>query len=102
MDEGTAGVTNDREPPCIEREIESIRGDLDVLVRELDRRRHEALDWRRQVRRHRRGIAFATGMAGVALLGLVWWSARRRRARGTELVRALRLLAHHPEALRPL
>ncbi len=92
-------IPTNPEPPRIEREIESIRGDLDVLVRELDRRRHEALDWRLQVRRHRRGIAVATGVAGVALLGLVWWNTRRRRARGGELVRALRLVAQHPDAL---
>jgi hypothetical protein len=88
------------EPPGIEREIESIRGELDLLVRELDRRRHEALDWRLQVRRHRRELSIATGVAGVAIVGLVWWRAhRQRRAHTGDIVRALRLVTAHPDAL---
>ena len=88
------------EPPRLEREIDSIRGELDVLVRELDRRRHQALDWRLQLRRHQRELSIAGIAGGVAVLVLVGWSIRRRRARRTgDLVRALRLLAEHPDAL---
>ena len=88
------------EPPRIEHEIESIRGELDVLVRELDRRRHDALDWRLQVQRHRRELSIAAGVGGAALLAWVWWSARRRRTtRAEDVVRALRLVAQHPDAL---
>lgn len=88
-------------PIAIEREIESIRGDLDGLVAELDRRRHEALDWRLQVRRHRRQLWIAAGVVGVTVIGLA--AVRRRRRNGVahlrELQHALRVVARNPEAL---
>jgi hypothetical protein len=46
-------------------EIAAVRSELDVLVAELDRRRHEALDLGLQVRRHAPGIA----VTAVAFLG---------------------------------
>lgn len=64
-------------PRAIEGEIDAVRADLDRLVGELARRRREALDWRLQVRRHRREIAW--GAAGVALLWLGMRALRRRR-----------------------
>ena len=49
------------------REITEVRERLDVLVDELDRRRHSALDWRRQLRRHAIGLGMsALGLAALA------------------------------------
>jgi hypothetical protein len=63
-------------------EIASIRDELDVLLAELDRRRHDLLDVRLQLRRHGKGTALTTlALAGVAA-GAVWLTlGRRRRAR---------------------
>jgi hypothetical protein len=62
-------------------EIAALRVDLDGLVAELDRRRHEVFDLRLQARRHARGIALTIiGLVGAAA-GFVWmgtWRARRQ------------------------
>lgn len=60
-------------------EIATVREELDVLLVELDRRRHDLLDVRLQLRRHARGTALTTlALAGVAA-GAVWLGVRRRR-----------------------
>jgi hypothetical protein len=63
-------------------EVATVREELDVLLAELDRRRHDLLDVRLQLRRHAKGTALTTlALAGVAA-GAVWLSVgRRRRAR---------------------
>jgi hypothetical protein len=100
---GHGGRAADAERPReIEREIESIREDLDGLVGELDRRRHEALDWRLQARRHRRQLWIAAGVVGVAVLGLALLRSRRQQSRlasGRELLHALHVVATNPEGL---
>ena len=83
-----AGFEDRREPMEIEREIEAIRGDLDGLVAELDRRRHEALDWRLQARRHQRQLWIAAGVVGVTVIAFTV----RRRARRNDFVIAAELL----------
>ena len=67
----------------LDGEIAAVREELGGLVAELDRRRHELLDVKLQVRRHAVGIT----LTGVTLLssaaGLVWlghWYTRRRPA----------------------
>jgi len=50
MGEGTGGVN--RSPEDLEREVESIRAQMDPVLNELDVRRHELTDWRLQLRRH--------------------------------------------------
>jgi hypothetical protein len=84
-------------------EIAAVRGELDVLVAELDRRRHEALDLRLHIRRHAPGIAL-TAIAFVgAAAAFVWvgaWRARRRQrlvARAGRLRLAVSRLMEHPE-----
>jgi len=57
-------------------EVATVREELDVLLAELDRRRHDLLDVRLQLRRHAKGTTLA--LAGVAA-GAVWLSVRRRR-----------------------
>jgi hypothetical protein len=107
MGEGTTRINGDGEPTPrdLENEIDEIRTDLDGLVGELDRRRHDALDWRLQVRRHQRGLAIAlvAGVGSIALAVLMLRSARRRREapmnRAVALLHALQLVAREPETL---
>jgi LPXTG-motif cell wall-anchored protein len=90
-------------PQGIERDIQNIRGDLDALLGELDRRRHAAFDWRAQTRRHRGSLLLAAGALGVAAGGYVLVRRRRRRHRrfatALELAHALRVVAEKPERL---
>jgi hypothetical protein len=68
VDAGT-GATRVR---ALGEEIEEVRARLDVLADELDRRRHAAFDWRRQLRRHAKGIALAMlGLAALTAAGMV-------------------------------
>jgi hypothetical protein len=107
MGEGTTRLNGGGEPSPrdLEQEIGEIRDELGGLVGELDRRRHEALDWRLQVRRHRRGIAIAAGATIAAVAGVVMLrrSLRRRREmpvhRAATLLHALQRIAREPEAL---
>ena len=88
------------EPRQIEREIEALRAQLDALVEELDRRRHEAFDLRRQLRRHPGALA-----AGAAvLLGGLVLAARSRRPpplaeRIGTVLRGVYALGEDPERL---
>jgi hypothetical protein len=65
----------------LDREIAALREELSALVAELDRRRHEALDVKLQVKRH--GLELA--LTGVALIaaasGFVWFKRQRSRRR---------------------
>ena len=119
MGEGTTRVsaadrlhesTEDRgdrhEPRAIEREIETIRDELGGLLGELDRRRHEALDWRRQLRQHRRPLWIAAGVVGLTVGGYAGLRRRRRHLRrqrlasnARELLHALRVVAENPTGL---
>jgi hypothetical protein len=97
----------DTDPQEIERQIETLRAELGALVRELDRRRHEVLDVRLQLRRHAGGIALALAcLAAVVAGGVAIAGHRRRRAnsprvRAANLVRALAVLSEEdPDALR--
>ena len=70
-------------PGQIERDIESLRSELGELMEELDRRRHEVLDLRLQIRRH--GALIALGVTAAIAVGggaVLWRSyAERRRER---------------------
>jgi len=66
----------------LERDIEEIRGNLGGLIGELDHRRHEAFDLRRQLRRH--GLFFGLTLlaaAGLATSGILIYRERVRRRR---------------------
>jgi hypothetical protein len=75
----------------LDAEIAKLREDLALLVAELDRRRHDLLDVRTQVRRHARPVI----LTGVTLLGaasaLVWLAVTRNRQQQSARARAGRL-----------
>jgi hypothetical protein len=107
MGEGTVGLNGGGAEPTprdLEREIDEIRDELGGLVGELDRRRHDVLDWRLQLRRHRRemrlvlGAALALAIGGVALRRALRRRRERPVAHARSLLRALELAAREPEA----
>ena len=65
---------------AIEQDIDRLRDQLDGMVGELDRRRHEAFDVRLQLRRHATAVA-TVGVVGAVLVvgGFVAWRNARRR-----------------------
>jgi hypothetical protein len=96
------------EARVLEDQIHRIRDELDEMVGELDRRRHDALDVRLQVRRHA-GLVAVVGVvvATVAIGGVIAWTASRRRqdrlvARLQQLGRAVVVMSRRPgERLEP-
>src|SRR6185503_19651829 len=96
-------------------EATAARERLDVLVAELRRRRDELMDWRTQVRRHRRGLTVVLGgVAALAAAGVTLQITRSRRqaglaARVAELTdkaerlgRALGRVVEDPDRLAPV
>jgi hypothetical protein len=82
MGQGSDRVSSSEDPRRVEdisREIEDIRGHLGSMVAELDRRRHEALDFRLQIRRHPLAAALVAGTVALVTGGLVALALRRRR-----------------------
>ena len=67
-------------PQELERDVDVLRGGLTAIVRELDHRRHDLMNWRLQAKRHR-GVVVAVG-AGLLVLGslVVWRLLRPRRS----------------------
>lgn len=86
---------------AIAAEIEALRGDMGRILSELDRRRHDLLDPRIQLRRHP-AIAVGAGVAAAALGGTIALLILKRRrqsrpvARARDLGRALGRLMHNP------
>lgn len=106
MDKGTASLKqsagNSHAAAAIEREIESIRDNLDDLMRELDHRRHQ-LNPFVAARKHPAVVA-AAGLILVAATvgGVSLMRTRQRRfnswaARGRGLGTAVRRLLREPE-----
>jgi hypothetical protein len=102
MDEGAPGVTRDTVHE-LGNEVAHVRDELDVLLGELDRRRHEALDVPLQLRRHATGIGLTVVAFALAAAGSVWftmWRRRRRsrlRARAGRLSQAIARMTDKPE-----
>jgi hypothetical protein len=110
VDERTNGATarptdGEAAERVIEREIGDLRQDLDGIVNELDRRRHEAFDVRLQLRRHRTAVVTAGAVAALIAVGgfIAWRNARLRQDRLTvrlqNLGRAIAIMSRHPERL---
>jgi hypothetical protein len=84
MGERTSGLNGSSRASIDElgSEIAGVREELDTLLGELDRRRHEALDMPLQLRRHATAATVgAVAIAGVVGLGVWRVMARRRRRR---------------------
>ena len=118
MGEGTDRIAQSNSSPARVRELgnetDAMRRQLDELVGELDRRRHELFDWRLQLRRHGRAIALiAGGIVVVVGMGVGFSVARTRRRhtlaarlaeladRGERLRRALGRIIDDPDRLAP-
>jgi hypothetical protein len=88
-------------------DVAGVREELDTLLGELDRRRHEALDVPLQLRRHARAASVAAlAIAALAAAGVWRAMARRRRRRywpdrwqdqAEALRHALARITAHPE-----
>jgi hypothetical protein len=84
------------------REISTVRTELAETIGELDRRRHELFDVRRQLRENPiRLLAVAAALLGIAVGGISLEIARRRRRdrlrpRLSRLEEALRRMVAHP------
>ena len=82
----TDGVGRQADTPrgavrLLEGQITGLRDELGELVAELDRRRHEALDVKLQVRRHKREIALTGALLAGMAVGFLWVSVRQKRRR---------------------
>lgn len=78
-----------RPPREIEREIDHLRMRLDRSLAELDRRRHELMDIRLQIRRHPQ-VFIGAGAVVVLLLGGVAFAIYRSRKREEPIEKARR------------
>jgi hypothetical protein len=115
MGEGTAGVdmsttkgaADERTPRAIAEtlgtEIAVVRDELDGLVAELDRRRHDVFDLRRQLGRHAFGVALTmlallATATGTVSFG-IWRQRRRARlsAQAGRFRHAIARMTEHPE-----
>jgi len=90
--EGRAAKSSpEQEVQALEQDVQEIRADLTGLVNELDHRRHDLFDVKKQLSRH----AIPLIVAGVGLVAVVAGSwalaAHRRRQRQTVGSRAARL-----------
>ena len=108
MDKGTTRMKDHRPSPEtpaeLERDIEVVRNDLGKVAGELDRRRHELFDVRRQLTRHPLAIALIAGAAlGIVAAGIALAKARRRRRyhdvaeRFGRVREAIQRMSRHPE-----
>jgi hypothetical protein len=93
--EGAEQPAPDDKAKALQEDIEEIRGNLGGMVSELDQRRHDLFDVRKQISRHVIPLAL-TGLAllGVAVGGIALAAHRRRQreAFGARLVRLRRAL----------
>lgn len=82
VNDGNGAPAQQQRPPReIERDIEHLRTRLDGSLAELDRRRHELMDVRLQMRRHPAVFAGA-GTVVVLILGGVGYAIYRSHKRG--------------------
>jgi hypothetical protein len=68
-------------PEELNGQIAVVREDLDLLLAELDRRRHELMDVKYQLRRHAVGVGVTAAAFLGSAAGFVLWRQRRQRRR---------------------
>lgn len=68
-------------PTGLELNVEMVRQRLDATIRELDRRRHDAFDIRRQLRRHALPVIGGIVVFAATVAAMTVWALRRRIAR---------------------
>lgn len=90
MGKGTSDMTPDDEVKRAEHDADKVRGHLDVLLGELDRRRRNALDVKRQARLHPvasigLGVALLTIVAGLSAMAVRRVRHHRMEARADRL-----------------
>jgi hypothetical protein len=84
----------------LDAEVAQLRDELTELIAELDRRRHELLDVKGQVRRHPWSVGL-TGLAmSAAAIGAIALHRRRGQGRGLSAVRARHRAPRSEPALR--
>ncbi|HSB62979.1 MAG TPA: hypothetical protein VLJ18_02390 [Thermoanaerobaculia bacterium] len=71
-------ASRERKVSEVVQDIERARSDLGAYLAEIDRRRHEALDWRLQLWRHRTAVTLV-GAGLAAGLGMAIGAFVRRR-----------------------
>jgi hypothetical protein len=77
---GVNGGSNNEKAEALQRDIERLRGELANTVGELDRRRHDLLDVRGQLRRHPVPISLvAAALLALVAGGIALGVTRRRR-----------------------
>jgi hypothetical protein len=107
MAEATSGVKALRalEPRDLEHQVEDIRSNIDDIVDELDKRRHELFDWRLQLRKHARTFGALAAVLVVTMAGTIAFSIWQSRRRSRPLAKAKRWrsavsrVIDHPEYL---
>jgi hypothetical protein len=95
MGPGKNRVGNEN-PDLLVKQVDMLRNDLDRIVGELDVRRHEALDWKLQLKKHWVPLAIAAGslLAIIgASIGLSVYVKRRRDRPMNKLKRLRRAVA---------
>ena len=102
MGERTTGLDD---PELLELQIEAIRRNLTGIVRELDHRRHDFVDWRAQLAKRKPAIAMAAGavvaVAGAAALAGFLLQRRNRtlKVRARNLRKAVGRVLEDPNRL---
>jgi hypothetical protein len=87
-------------PAVAKHRIEELRAEMSTALDELARRRHELLDWRLQLRQHRRLVNIVAGslVFTVVLVGVVMYRKREARlSRVERLTLAVRQAWYGPE-----
>lgn len=97
--------TPQQEVTRLKEEIETVRSRLGTSVGELDRRRHELLDWRLQLKKHAGLVAGVGAGLVLAIAGAVAYGSRRERlmnlpsSRIRRIREALSTIVNEPEVV---
>lgn len=87
----------------IEKAADRIRGEFLLTLRELERRRDEALDVRGQISRHKRGLELvgiaAVVVAAAVVSGVILNRRYQRSHRRKRLVKGISRAWRHPERI---